>query len=160
MDATRVKWIRFEMKDFNESLEEFPIIEVKEGDCVLNQGERTDSLYVLHSGKVTVIKDGYDVAITSEKGTVFGEMSIFLDKEHSASVQCMTDSTFYHIDKPQEYLESNPAFIWHIATLLSSRLYNLNQYLVDIKSQNTLFNNKSDDREKMANDVLKILQGN
>jgi len=147
------------MRPIDESLEESPLITLSAGECLLNQNEKTNSLYILKKGKVRVIKDGYDVALTSENGTVFGEMSIMLDIEHSATVQCVEDSVFYHIENPKEYLESNPEFIWHIAQILSRRLNNLNQYLVDLKSQSEVFGEKKMvDREKMLNDVLSILQ--
>jgi CRP-like cAMP-binding protein len=71
----------------------------------------------------------------SDEGTVFGELSILLDKEHSASVECLEDSKFYCIENPREYFEDHPKVIWHIAQILGLRIFNLNQYLADLKHQ-------------------------
>ena len=62
----------------------------------MSQGEMTDSIYFLIEGAVRVTKDDYDVAVITDKGAVFGEMSILLDYQHTASVQCLEDSRFYH----------------------------------------------------------------
>ena len=103
-------------------------------------------------GSVKVVKDGYEVAVRSDKGAVFGEMSIMLDSDHSASVQCLEDSKFYHIAHPKEYLEDHPKIIWYIAQIVSLRLFNLTQYLVDVKRQY-----EGHDHLHMVDDVLETL---
>ena len=140
------------MLDFDTSLREFPTVSLKTGEYLLRQGEKTDVLYFLVEGSVKVLKDDYEVAVVSDKGAVFGEMSILLSMEHSASVQCMMDSEFYRIDNPADYIESNPAVIWHIAQILGRRLFNLNQYLVDVKRQY-----EGHDHLEMVDDVLETL---
>ncbi|MCK5499429.1 MAG: hypothetical protein KAI77_09515, partial [Gammaproteobacteria bacterium] len=88
----------------------------------------------------------------SDEGAVFGEMSIMLESEHSASVECLEDSKFYCIEHPRKYLEDHPNVIWHIAQILSLRLFNLNQYLVDVKRQY-----EGHDHLQMVDDVLETL---
>lgn len=140
------------MLDIETSLKAFPLLSLAAGEYLLAQGERTESIYFLLEGSVKVTKDGYDVAVVSEKGAVFGEMSVLLDIGHTASVQCMEDSRFYHLEHPEQYLEEHPMVIWHIARILGLRLYNLNQYLVDVKRQY-----EGDDRLGMVDDVLDTL---
>ena len=115
------------MIDIEVSLKDFPLITIKKGENLLTQGEKTDSVYFLEDGDVRISNDNYELSITSAKGAVFGEMSIMLGNEHSATVQCLRDSTFYHIENPKKYLKSHPDVIWHIVEILSLRLYNLNQ---------------------------------
>ncbi|MGR8999986.1 MAG: Crp/Fnr family transcriptional regulator, partial [Gammaproteobacteria bacterium] len=91
--------------------------------------------YFLRKGSVRVLQKGYEVGIRSEKGTVFGEMSILLNHAHSATVQCLEDSQFYRIEHPKKYLEDHPKLIWNIAEILAVRLFNLTEYLVDVKHQ-------------------------
>lgn len=140
------------MIPIEENLEAFPLISLTAGEYLLTQEEKTDSIYFLLEGSVKVIKDGYEIAVVSDKGAVFGEMSILLDNEHSASVQCLEDSKFYHIEHPGKYLEDHPRVIWHIAQILGLRLFNLNQYLVDVKSQY-----EGHDHLNMVDDVLETL---
>jgi CRP-like cAMP-binding protein len=142
----------FEMIDIEENLKAFPLMSLTAGEYLLTQEEKTDSIYFLLEGSVKVTKDGYEVAVISDKGAVFGEMSILLDSEHSASVQCLEDSKFYHIEHPRKYLEDHPKVIWHIAQILGLRLFNLNQYLVDVKSQY-----EGHDHLNMVDDVLETL---
>jgi hypothetical protein len=142
----------FEMIDIEASLNAFPLISLSAGEYLLTQEEKTDSIYFLLEGSVKVTKDGYEVAVISDKGAVFGEMSILLDNKHSASVQCLEDSKFYHIEHPGKYLENHPKVIWHIAQILGLRLFNLNQYLVDVKSQY-----EGHDHLHMVDDVLETL---
>lgn len=153
------------MNDIEDSLKQFPVVALSAGDALLTQGEKTDSLYFLLEGEVSVLKDGYEVAHRSRRGSVYGEMSLMLDNAPSATVKCVTDSKFYRVDNPKKYLEDNPDVIWHIVKILSMRLSNLNEYLVDVKSryesqdkQALSDEERSAGREKMLNEILKILQ--
>ena len=140
------------MIDIETSLKEFPLISLSAGEYLLRQAGTTDSIYFLLEGSVKVSRDDYEIAVVSDKGAVFGEMSILLENEHSASVQCIEDSKLYHIEHPGKYLEDHPGVIWHIAQILSLRLFNLNQYLVDVKSQY-----EGHDHLHMVDDVLETL---
>lgn len=133
-------------------LKQFPLVYRSTDHYLITQGEMTDSIYFLHEGSVKVTKDGYDVAVINDKGAVFGEMSILLEYQHTASVQCLEDSSFYHIEHPKEYLEKHPRLLWHIAQILGMRLVNLNQYLVDVKRQY-----EGHDHLHMVDEVLETL---
>ena len=140
------------MLDIETDLQPFPVVSLTAGQYLMSQGEMTDSIYFLLEGAVRVTKDGYDVAVITDKGAVFGEMSILLDYQHTASVQCLEDSRFYHIEHPKKYLEEHPRLIWHIAQILGMRLFNLNQYLVDVKRQY-----EGHDHLNMVDEVLEAL---
>jgi CRP/FNR family cyclic AMP-dependent transcriptional regulator len=140
------------MIDIETDLKPFPVVSLAAGQYLMSQGEMTDSIYFLLEGAVRVTKDGYDVAVITDKGAVFGEMSILLDYQHTASVQCLEDSRFYHIEHPRKYLEEHPRLIWHIAQILGMRLFNLNQYLVDVKRQY-----EGHDHLHMVDEVLEAL---
>ena len=153
------------MFDIKASLKQFPVVSFSAGDELLKQGEKTDTLYFLLEGEVSVVKDGFEVAHRAREGSVYGEMSVMLDNAHSATVKCVTDSKFYCVKNPKKYLESNPEVIWHIVKILSMRLANLNEYLVDVKSryesqdkQQLSDEERSAGRGKMLNEILKILQ--
>lgn len=140
------------MIEITESLKDFPVISLNAGEQLLAQGEKNDRIYFLLEGSVAVVKDGYEVAVVSDRGAVFGEMSILLDIEHSALVRCLEDSKFIAIEDPRKYLEEHPKAIWHIAQILGLRLFNLNQYLVDVKRQY-----EGHDHLNMVDDVLETL---
>lgn len=140
------------MINIEESLKEFPLISLASGETLLAQGETTDCVYFLLEGSVRIVKDDCEISTISDKGAVFGEMAIMLEKEHSASVQCVKDSKFIQIERPRQYLEEHPKVIWHIAQILCMRLFNLTAYLVDVKGQY-----EGHDHLKMVDEVLETL---
>ena len=140
------------MINIEESLKGFPLISMATGETLLVQGETTDKVYFLLEGTVKVIKDGCEIAVVSDKGAVFGEMAIMLERAHSASVQCVEDSKFIQIENAKHYLQDHPKLIWHIAQILCLRLFNLNNYLVDIKGQY-----EGHDHLNMVDEVLETL---
>jgi len=142
----------FEVKDIETSLQHFPLVSLAAGEYLITQEKKTDGIYFLSEGSVKVTRHGQDVAMISDKGAVFGEICILLDDVHSASVQCLENSKFYYIEHPQQYLEKHPKLIWHIARILALRLFNLTQYLVDVKSQY-----EGHDHLGMVDDVLETL---
>jgi CRP-like cAMP-binding protein len=142
------------MVDIEEIFKDFPVVLLKAGDDLLVQGEKTDSLYFLLKGSISIIRDNIEIASSSEEGSVYGEMSIMLDIEHSATVRCTEDSRFYELEHPLNFLKSHPEVIWHITQILSRRLYNVNNYLIDIKHQ---FDN--DMHMNIVDETLRMLQG-
>jgi len=140
------------MIEIEEDLKDFPLVSLAAGEFLLTQGEKTDCIYFMVQGAVKITKDDYEVATVSDEGAVFGELSILLDKEHSASVECLEESKFYCIENPVKYLEDHPKVIWHIAQILGLRIFNLNQYLVDLKQQD-----EGEDHLQMVEDVLGVL---
>jgi CRP/FNR family transcriptional regulator, cyclic AMP receptor protein len=72
-----------------EDLKEFPLLSLVTGELLLTQGGKTDCIYFMVQGSVKIVKDDYEVATVSDEGAVFGELSILLEKEHSASVECL-----------------------------------------------------------------------
>jgi len=142
------------MDNIEKILKDFPLVTLKEGENLLTQGEKTNSLYFLLEGGVSILRDDIEIATSSEKGSVYGEMSIMLGNAHSATVKCLKDSQFFQIENPLNFLESHPEVIWHITQILSGRLYNVNNYLIEIKHQ---FD--SELHMNIVDDTLRILQG-
>jgi CRP/FNR family transcriptional regulator, cyclic AMP receptor protein len=105
------------------------------GELILKQGETTDRLYFLSEGSVEVLKDNVRLALASEPGAVFGELSVLLNIPHSATVRAAQRSSFYVVTQPLEFLKSSPPLCLHVCKLLAQRLDALNKYLVDVKTQ-------------------------
>lgn len=121
------------MIDVEEVLSDFPIVTLEAGTPILEQGGRSHCLYFLLEGEVVVLRDGVEIAASTSKGSMYGEMSVILGEDHSATVKCVTESKFYQIDDPQKFMTSHPEAIWHITQVLCHRLANLNRYLIDMK---------------------------
>jgi CRP/FNR family cyclic AMP-dependent transcriptional regulator len=105
------------------------------GEFLMGEGERTGRLYVLIDGQVEIIKGETVVASVAEPGAIFGEMSILLGLDHSASVRAVAPSQVYVIADATAFLRDRPELVLLIAQLLARRLSAATSYLADLKRQ-------------------------
>lgn len=95
---------------------------------IINEGDETDSLYLILSGKVKVVlsdEDGKEVIISIlEPGDYFGEMSLIDSEPRSARVVTMLDSQFSIIHKTDfnKVLDGNPDLARNLLVGLAQRL--------------------------------------
>src|ERR1700710_2580988 len=108
---------------------------VSPGTLIVHEGGRTGHLYVLIEGKLEVVKGGIVVATLTEPGAMLGEMSVLLDKPHTATVRAASDSTIYEFSDAAAFLRDQPAVALLIAQLLAQRLNVATTYLADIMHQ-------------------------
>jgi CRP/FNR family transcriptional regulator, cyclic AMP receptor protein len=105
--------------------------EVPAGTLVIREGGTSGHLYVLIEGRLEVLKGDTVVASIGEPGAIVGEMSVLLDKPHTATVRAASDSTIYEFSDAAAFLRDQPA----VARLLAQRLNVANTYLADIMHQ-------------------------
>jgi CRP/FNR family transcriptional regulator, cyclic AMP receptor protein len=108
---------------------------VSAGAEILHEGGRTGCLYVLIEGQLEVVKGDMVVASITEPGAVLGEMSVLLDKPHTATVRAAADSMIYEIDDAASFLLQQPAVTILIARMLAQRLNVANTHLADLRQQ-------------------------
>jgi CRP/FNR family cyclic AMP-dependent transcriptional regulator len=108
---------------------------VPAGALVIHEGHTTGHLYVLIEGRLEVVKGDTVVATITEPGAVLGEMSVLLDKPHTATVRAASGSVIYEINDAASFMRQQPAVAILIARLLAQRLNVANTYLADIKRQ-------------------------
>jgi CRP/FNR family transcriptional regulator, cyclic AMP receptor protein len=109
--------------------------DVSAGALVIREGGTSGHLYVLIEGQLEVLKGDTVVASISEPGAIVGEMSVLLDKPHTATVRAASDSTIYEFGDAAAFLRDQPAVALLIARLLAQRLNVANTYLADIMHQ-------------------------
>ena len=108
---------------------------VEPGTVLLDQGETTGRLYVLKQGTIEVARGDTVVAVVSAPGAIFGEMSVLLEKPHTATVRASTAATVYAFDDAAGFLAAHPEIASCVARLLARRLNAATTYLVDLKQQ-------------------------
>jgi len=113
----------------------FETTELAEGDVVIAEGQRSDRLCILVSGTMEVCRKDVTIAVVSDPGAVFGEMSVLLNCNHTASVRAVAPSRVHLIEGAEAFLADHPDFLLPIASLLALRLNNASAYLVDLKRQ-------------------------
>ncbi len=78
-----------------------PLFEIKtypKGQNILEQGQPNRSIYFLSAGQVGVYFDGEKINQLSEKGEIFGEISVIKQSTVSATLKAETDCTLHVID--------------------------------------------------------------
>jgi CRP/FNR family transcriptional regulator, cyclic AMP receptor protein len=108
---------------------------VPAGTFVIHEGGKTGHLFVLMQGKLEVVKGDSIVAVLTEPGAMFGEMSVLLDQPHTATIRAISDSTIYEFVDAASFLHEQPAVALLVARLLAQRLNVATTYLADLMHQ-------------------------
>lgn len=119
---------------FKRSLHSLPIAVYVPGETVLDAGSTTGHLYILRKGVVEVLRDGLQIATISEPGAVFGELSVILDKPHTADVRALERCEFY-VAEASSLLTGNLAALLYVSTTLARRLDSANEIIVELKRE-------------------------
>ena len=136
-----------------DSLKDLPVREFGEGEMVMTEGEPGGELVILVSGAVEILKQDIQINVVDSPGSIFGEISVLMDKPHMASVRALEPCKFHVAEDPCEFLKDNPEAHLHLSRLLASRLTCITSYLVDLKHQ---FEDQ-DDHLGMVDEVLESL---
>jgi CRP-like cAMP-binding protein len=105
------------------------------GTVLLSEGETSGRLYVLAEGSVEVLRGNTPVAVIGEAGAVFGEMSVLLNRPHTATVRAASPIGVFVFEDAEQFLKSNPEIAFFVGKLLAERLNAATTYLVDLKRQ-------------------------
>ena len=112
-----------------------PEVELAAGDVLLREGDRTGSMWVLVSGRVDVLRDGVRVSAIDAPGAAFGEISVLLDSDHSATVVAASPVRLRHATDGRAFLLSSPDVLLFLAEGLAGRLDVITRYLADLRNQ-------------------------
>lgn len=140
------------MSGILELIANYPVRRFDTGEEIIQQGSPSGPIFVLIEGNVEVLRDETRVAKATEPGVVFGEMSVLLGAQATATVRALAPSSFAVIQNPREFLENSAQASLFIAELLAHRLDALNKYLIDVKRQY-----EGHDHLGMVDDVLETL---
>jgi len=69
------------------------------GTILLSEGETSGRLYILAEGSVEVLRGDTQVAVLGEPGSVFGEMSVLLNRPHTATVRATSSVGVFEFDQ-------------------------------------------------------------
>ncbi len=117
-------------------------IETKAGDVVCRQGDESDAMFFIESGRVDVIlavEGGGELRLRSmTAGAVIGEVGFYLGKARSASIVVTEDGVLRRLSHEalRQMEETAPqtasAIHVHIASLLSDRLSTTNRLVQEL----------------------------
>ena len=119
---------------FQKRLAALPLETYQAGETVLTAGSTTGRLLILKEGAVEIVKEGVEIAKVTEPGAVFGELSVLLDKPHTADMRALEISQF-HVADAAALLMQDPTALLYVAAVLARRLDGANQALIEVKHQ-------------------------
>src|SRR6266508_4023053 len=105
------------------------------GAILIAEGETSGRLYVLAEGSVEVLRGDTQSAVVTEDGSVFGEMSVLLNRPHTATVRATSPVGVFVFEDAESFLRSHPEIAFLLGKLLAERLNAATTYLVDLKRQ-------------------------
>lgn len=141
------------VKSIIQTVSDFPVCSYEAGTVIIEEGTRTNALYILKTGKVSIFKGSIPITINATPGAVFGEISILMEVNHSATVKAVEKTELHRIQDPLSYLESHPKLILHISKILAERVFAMTTYLADLKKQYK----GNNDHMEMVDEVLEAL---
>ncbi|OGW77600.1 MAG: hypothetical protein A3J52_00450 [Omnitrophica bacterium RIFCSPHIGHO2_02_FULL_49_9] len=99
-------------------------VEFKKGDTVYKIGEQADAFYIILSGRFRVIGAKGDTVGILSQGDYFGESSLLLGREHSATIEAKNDGLVLRISKSdfENLLKEIPPLSIHLSRTLGHRL--------------------------------------
>ena len=103
------------------------------GAVLIPEGGKLNTLFVLRSGELEVVRNGIVVTTIRQPGTIFGEMSVLLDAPHSATVRAVTAVEVFVVPDAVAVLEQRPHLLLQIARLLAKRVSNTTATLVAVE---------------------------
>ena len=117
---------------FRERLAALPVESYEAGETVFAAGSTTGRLMILRKGSVVIVKEGVEISKVEEPGAVFGELSVLLDKPHTADVRALETSQFVVADATT-FLAQDPIAALYVAAVLARRLEGANQVFIQLK---------------------------
>jgi CRP-like cAMP-binding protein len=119
--------------------------EYSDGEVIIRQGEKGDSIYVIQDGYVQVVKEfkgsNSQLAVLG-KGDFFGEMAVFEGKPRTATVRALGSARILTIDKNifLRRINEDPSYIYRFAQIMSRRIRTLSEEVALSKSPTTIYN--------------------
>ena len=109
-------------------------VEYKKGELVYREGDRSDALYIVASGRLQVftIADGQKHIYTVlHNGDTFGEVSLLTGEPHSATVEAVNDTLVLQLTKADfdDLINRIPSLVLSLSRLLSKRLRTKGQFV-------------------------------
>lgn len=97
------------------------------GDIVIQQGDLSDSLYIIKQGKAIVTvtnRDSQTVIATLTDGDFFGEMAMLTSKPRTATVRALTDLVLMRVDRQNlgRVIQAHPDILMHLAEQFARRI--------------------------------------
>jgi CRP/FNR family transcriptional regulator, cyclic AMP receptor protein len=120
--------------DFQNSLAGLPLVTFHAGETLIASGSKTGRLLILRRGTVAILKENTEIARVAEPGAIFGELSLLLDRPHTADVRALETSQLY-VANATTLLSQYPIAFRYVAAVLANRLDAANRAIIELRNQ-------------------------
>jgi CRP-like cAMP-binding protein len=129
----------------------------KKGEVLLEEGKSGKHVFILKEGVVSVKTSGNEICKANTPGTIFGEMSVLLNGDYSATVVAEQDSTFFVIDNLPDLFKKNPEICMKVAQLLALRVMNMNHLFAEIKHEIMQIHQQKKNDQYASNTLMNLI---
>ena len=98
------------MSTILELCREVPIRSFEPDAILLSEGKKSGLLYVLVEDEVEIQRWEFQINTVSDRGALFGEMSILPGSPHTATVRTVKPARLHVIDDGDAFLQANKEF--------------------------------------------------
>ena len=102
------------------------------GETIIRQGESGDSMFVIQSGSVEILRegDGHEVFIVQlDEGEFFGEMAMFQDNVRTTTARAVTDTRLLTVDRQLlvQKVHEDPSLAFRMINRMAARITELSE---------------------------------
>jgi CRP-like cAMP-binding protein len=108
---------------------------VARGEALIEEGVRTEQLFVLRQGAFDIQRGGTRLVQVRKPGAFLGEISAVMGSMPTATVVAAEDSVVHVVESASKAVRSDPELTLAIAQMLAQRLSAMSAYLVNLKQQ-------------------------
>ncbi|MBN2735747.1 MAG: cyclic nucleotide-binding domain-containing protein [Spirochaetales bacterium] len=130
----RLEHLKFESNVLPGAFTQVEEIVFNDGDIICHEGEESNYLYYIVSGKLDILSRGKVISYLTPADIFLGEMSFLLNNKRSATVRANGKCVLLNISKESflSAIKKNPHYGVFLARLLAQRLDRLNQQSADL----------------------------
>jgi CRP-like cAMP-binding protein len=113
-------------------------LEMVRGDVLFNEGDAPDSLHVVLSGRIAIVKSAESdsresVVALMDAGDLFGELGLLDEGPRSATARALEPTVVLEVpyDAVRTLFDDEPRLVWNAARMLANRLRVMDEVLAD-----------------------------
>lgn len=112
------------VEDLKHLYESMSTLHVKTGNVLIKQGEPSDCLYVLLSGRLITVTENGEKRGYVGRGETVGEMGLISQTPRSATVSALRDSMLLKLDQSHfdRLWKKNPSVLFEVSKIITQRL--------------------------------------
>ncbi|MFT5470411.1 MAG: CRP-like cAMP-binding protein/ligand-binding SRPBCC domain-containing protein [Verrucomicrobiales bacterium] len=123
------------MQTFLDAGSHLPVKTFEEGEVVMHEDRKDGAIYILKRGVVEVQKRQTTITTIASPGAVLGEVSVLLDRPHTATIIAEEPCEFLVAEDGEQFLRDHPELNLQVSRMLANRLQLVTVQLVELQER-------------------------